>query len=132
MAQLLGTARPDLFELKGAVGNIVYGFRGDDDFFDSVGNDWVFGGAGNDQFYSAAGGSDVMFGGVGDDEFHLSHGKANIMIRGGNGFDTLVLAEGVLADGEKDYLQYAVDGVMLQLADGGVLDINGVEHVMFV
>lgn len=55
MAQLLGTSKPDLFELEGTVGNIVYGYAGNDDFYDSVGNDWMRGGAGDDQFYSTSG-----------------------------------------------------------------------------
>jgi Ca2+-binding RTX toxin-like protein len=131
MAQLLGTRSHDLFELKGTVGNIVYGYAGDDDFFDSIGNDWLRGGAGRDQFYSASG-SDVMIGGIGDDEFHLSHGEANILIRGGPGIDDLVIPEALLAEGEADYLRYVYDGIMLQLADGGVLDIKGVELVTLV
>lgn len=132
MAQILGTSRRDIIELTGTVGNIVYGYAGNDDFFDSIGADWMRGGAGDDWFYSLAGGSDLMFGGVGKDEFNLDHGEANILVRGGAGFDTLIIPEGLLADGEDAFLQYAAKGVMLQLADGGVLEVAGVEHVMLI
>lgn len=131
MAQYLGTHGADRWELTGTVGNIVYGFGGNDVIFDSAGGDWMRGGADNDQFYSTAG-SDLMFGGGGDDEFHLAGADANIMIRGGQGWDELILPEGLLAKGEADFLRYALDGVMLQLEDGGVLDIKGVEQITLV
>ena len=129
MAQILGTRSHDLFELVGVIGNIAYGFGGDDDFYDSIGNDWMRGGAGDDQFYSTSG-SDVMFGGSGDDEFHLSQASDNVMIRGGDGFDTLVIDMALFAPGEADYLLYVHDGILLQLADGGVLDVKGIERVL--
>lgn len=132
MTQILGTGSPDLFELTGAVGNIVYGFGGDDDFFDSVGNDWLWGGLGNDQFYTSAGGSDVIFGGAGDDEFNLGFGEENVMIRGGRDWDELIMPAGLLADGEANFLRYALGGVLLQMADGGILDLKGIEQVTLI
>jgi Ca2+-binding RTX toxin-like protein len=131
MAQFMGTGRPDLFELKGTVGNIAYGFAGNDDFYDSVGNDWTWGGAGDDQFYSTSG-SDLMFGGRDDDEFHIAHADQNILIRGGQGFDTLIIDADLFAKGEAEQLQYVLDGALYQLADGGVLDISGIEHVTLI
>lgn len=131
MVAVMGTLRRDVITLTVTSGNIAYGFTGNDDFIDSIGGDWMLGGGGRDRFYSSSG-ADIMLGGPGDDEFHLDHGESDIMIRGGAGFDHVLIPETLLTEGEANFLRYALEGVLLQMADGGVLDIKGIEHVEFV
>ena len=66
--------------------NLLYGGKGDDQLFGSLGKDFLFGGDGNDQIIALSG-DDYLDGGDGNDR--LDGGFGNDILIGGNGDDIL-------------------------------------------
>ncbi len=143
--------------IKGGTGNdIIYGGGGDDRLYgdngdhktsgsQGDGNDTLFGGKGNDELYGEGGndyldggdGDDKLFGGDGDDT--LIYDAADSDVRGGSGFDTLIIRTNMdfdravgkvssferfdMTDGKQEVLGSKDSGKPLSASD--VLSISG-------
>lgn len=132
---IIGTKAGDTL-VAGPENDIVYSLAGNDwlgdDITQPASNDMLYGWAGNDTFVSNSG-FDSMFGGRGDDTFEFHQSDANVTIRGGKGSDTLEVDASLFAPGELDFLLSSPHTHwLLSLADGGVLDISGIEAVASV
>jgi Ca2+-binding RTX toxin-like protein len=133
MPVIVGTTAKDM--LTGTDGNdIIYSLGGNDTITDTIGDDNVYGWMGNDHLNSISG-NDFLSGGKGDDEFRFTNTTGNITIRGGEGYNFLYVNPDVFAPGEYDFLMSHADNmhhVLLDLADGGILDMQGVEAVITI
>lgn len=132
----IGTKAGDVI-VAGLGNDIVYSLAGNDWLGDNSldltpSNDNYYGWAGNDTLTSY-GGMDSMFGGRGSDTFEFHGTSENITIRGGKGDDFLIVNPNLFAPGEYEFLMKYADTthhMLLDLAGGGVLDLQGVEGLI--
>ena len=113
--------------LDNDIGNIIYGYDGDDEIHGAGGNDLIYGGDGHDHLYGDDG-DDIIFGGNGEnvesggdsdsfleDADYIDGGNGNDYIYGEDGIDTLIGGNG------SDYL-YGGDGNDMMYGDEYIVE----------
>ncbi|WP_291302705.1 VWA domain-containing protein, partial [Desulfovibrio sp. MES5] len=84
----------------GAGDDVLFGMGGNDHLYGGAGDDLLFGGSGNDHLYGGAG-NDWLFGGSGND--YLDGGEGSDHLYGGSGNDIIVYDKSdILVDGGED------------------------------
>lgn len=82
----------DSYQVRGTVGQIVYGFGGNDTLTGQQGGDTLVGGAGDDTL-AGGNGDNVLLAGDGNDKFMIENSAINTdTMDGGEGFNTLSYA----------------------------------------
>ena len=109
----------------GAGDDVLFGMGGNDHLDGGAGNDWLFGGSGNDHLYGGAG-NDMLFGGSGDD--YLDGGSGDDYLDGGAGKDSLFGGSGndIIVYDKTDILVDGGAGIDFLVGDGAkdALDTN--------
>ena len=101
--------------LFGGEGNdVLFGLGGNDHLYGGSGDDVLFGGSGNDHLYGGSG-NDILFGGSGDD--YLDGGEGRDILFGGSGND-------IIKYDSTDFLVDGGDGIDFLITDNKDLTLD--------
>ena len=101
--------------LFGGEGNdVLFGLGGNDHLYGGSGDDVLFGGSGNDHLYGGSG-NDILFGGSGDD--YLDGGEGRDILFGGSGND-------IIKYDSSDFLVDGGDGIDFLITDNKNLSLD--------
>ena len=101
--------------LFGGEGNdVLFGLGGNDHLYGGSGDDVLFGGSGNDHLYGGSG-NDILFGGSGDD--YLDGGEGRDILFGGSGND-------IIKYDSSDFLVDGGDGIDFLITDNKDLTLD--------
>ena len=101
--------------LFGGEGNdVLFGLGGNDHLYGGSGDDVLFGGSGNDHLYGGSG-NDILFGGSGDD--YLDGGEGRDILFGGSGND-------IIKYDSSDFLVDGGDGIDFLITDNKDLSLD--------
>ena len=101
--------------LFGGEGNdVLFGLGGNDHLYGGSGDDVLFGGSGNDHLYGGSG-NDILFGGSGDD--YLDGGEGRDILFGGSGND-------IIKYDSTDFLVDGGDGIDFLITDNKNLTLD--------